>query len=254
MKHYAGIDVSLNSSSVCVVDESGKIIREVKVPSEPVALINCIKSLGVRVERIGLEAGPCRATCESCKSIDVRRWHREGRLRAAQQFLWTWTWDGEPSGTISARTEWDAVVLNYRAGSLLSTRLKQIEQRVPITWTNCHFGGRRPWFVCSVRANDRYCGRHVAVLYLGGEVFACRRCSGLAYASSRAACSFVTCDSHRESGRGSGPARTPVSPFPTSPAACISVRMSAFGPRRRRPKRLRLDAARISQPCDRGST
>ena len=58
MKHYAGIDVSLNSSSVCVVDESGKIVREVKVPSEPVALIHCIKSLGMRVERIGLEAGP----------------------------------------------------------------------------------------------------------------------------------------------------------------------------------------------------
>ncbi len=57
MKHYAGIDVSLNSSSVCVVDESGKIVREVKVASEPVALINWFKSLGVRLERIGLEAG-----------------------------------------------------------------------------------------------------------------------------------------------------------------------------------------------------
>ena len=54
MKHYAGIDVSLNSSSVCVVDESGKIVREVKVASEPVALIHCIKSFGVMVERIGL--------------------------------------------------------------------------------------------------------------------------------------------------------------------------------------------------------
>ena len=41
----------LNSSSVCVVDESGKIVREVKVASEPVALIHCIKSFGVRVER-----------------------------------------------------------------------------------------------------------------------------------------------------------------------------------------------------------
>ncbi len=38
MKHYAGIDVSLNSSTVCVVDESGKIVRETKVASEPVAL------------------------------------------------------------------------------------------------------------------------------------------------------------------------------------------------------------------------
>jgi len=63
MKHYAGIDVSLNSCSVCVVDESGKIVREVKVASEPVALIHCIKSLGVRVERIGLEAARCRNGC-----------------------------------------------------------------------------------------------------------------------------------------------------------------------------------------------
>ena len=58
MKHYAGIDVSLNSSSVCVVDEIGKIVREVKVASEPVALINWFKSLCTRMERIGLEAGP----------------------------------------------------------------------------------------------------------------------------------------------------------------------------------------------------
>ncbi len=58
MKHYAGIDVSLNSSSVCVVDASGKIVREVKVVSEPVALINWFKSLCASIERIGLEAGP----------------------------------------------------------------------------------------------------------------------------------------------------------------------------------------------------
>ena len=44
MKHYAGIDVSLNSSNVCVVDASGKIVREGKVASEPVALINWFKS------------------------------------------------------------------------------------------------------------------------------------------------------------------------------------------------------------------
>ena len=58
MKHYAGIDVSLNSSSVCVVDASGKIVREGKVASEPVALITWLGSLGVNLERIGLEAGP----------------------------------------------------------------------------------------------------------------------------------------------------------------------------------------------------
>ena len=39
MEQYAGIDVSLECSSVCVVDGSGKIIRETKVASEPEALI-----------------------------------------------------------------------------------------------------------------------------------------------------------------------------------------------------------------------
>ena len=90
-----------------------------------------------------------RDTCELYKSIDVRRWRREGRLRAGQQFSWSWTSGGEPSGTINVHTEADAVVLIYRVRSFLAV-WKSSEQRVSITWTNCHFGGRRPWFICSV--------------------------------------------------------------------------------------------------------
>jgi transposase len=58
MEHYAGIDVSLEYSSVCVVDASGKIVREAKVLSEPAALIAWFGSLGLSLMRIGLEAGP----------------------------------------------------------------------------------------------------------------------------------------------------------------------------------------------------
>ena len=42
MEYYAGIDVSLECSSVCVVDGNGKIVREGKAPSEPEALIGCL--------------------------------------------------------------------------------------------------------------------------------------------------------------------------------------------------------------------
>src|ERR1700742_3348987 len=58
MNHYAGIDVSLECSSVCIVDASGKILREARVASEPEALIDWFRSQGLSFERIGLEAGP----------------------------------------------------------------------------------------------------------------------------------------------------------------------------------------------------
>lgn len=58
MKYYAGIDVSLEQASVCVVEGSGKVVREARVASEPEALIGWFGGLGLELERIGLEAGP----------------------------------------------------------------------------------------------------------------------------------------------------------------------------------------------------
>src|SRR3954468_22415806 len=58
MEHYAGIDVSLELSSVCVVDATGRIVREAKGASEPEALLDWFRELGFEVVRIGLEAGP----------------------------------------------------------------------------------------------------------------------------------------------------------------------------------------------------
>jgi hypothetical protein len=36
-----------------------------------------------------------RSTCEGCRSIDVRRWHREGRLHEGQYFSYSWTYAGK---------------------------------------------------------------------------------------------------------------------------------------------------------------
>ena len=58
MDHYAGIDVSLEYSSICVVDATGQIVREDKIASEPEVLIAWFGSLGYALTRIGLEAGP----------------------------------------------------------------------------------------------------------------------------------------------------------------------------------------------------
>lgn len=58
MEYYVGIDVSLELSSVCVVDAGGKIVAEAKIESHPDAIIICLRKLGLSIERVGLEAGP----------------------------------------------------------------------------------------------------------------------------------------------------------------------------------------------------
>ena len=58
MEHFAGLDVSVKETSVCIVDETGKIIREVKVASEPDALLLVLTKPAYHFKRIGLEAGP----------------------------------------------------------------------------------------------------------------------------------------------------------------------------------------------------
>lgn len=58
MDQYAGIDVSLEASHLCVVDGQGKVLKEARVASEPEALIAWFASYGAPIVRIGLEAGP----------------------------------------------------------------------------------------------------------------------------------------------------------------------------------------------------
>ncbi len=70
MDYYAGIDVSLEQSSICVVDASGKIVRETKVASEPAALSRYLAEFELPIVRIGLEAGP------------LSQWLREGLVAA----------------------------------------------------------------------------------------------------------------------------------------------------------------------------
>ena len=58
MDHFAGLDVSVKETSICIVDDTGGIVREVKVASEPDALLAVLKSQSYHFKRIGLEAGP----------------------------------------------------------------------------------------------------------------------------------------------------------------------------------------------------
>ena len=61
MVYFAGLDVSLEETAICIVDDVGKIVREARVASEPEALIAFFGSCGMKMERVGLEACPLTA-------------------------------------------------------------------------------------------------------------------------------------------------------------------------------------------------
>src|SRR5258707_10560328 len=58
MGYFAGLDVSVKETSVCIVDDAGKIVREARVASEPEALLQVLTNTSYRFKRVGLEAGP----------------------------------------------------------------------------------------------------------------------------------------------------------------------------------------------------
>ncbi|MFO7854448.1 MAG: transposase, partial [Paracoccaceae bacterium] len=57
MQFFAGLDVSLDETHVCVIDEGGRIIKETRAPSEPKAPAKAIRRQGRRIEHVGLEGG-----------------------------------------------------------------------------------------------------------------------------------------------------------------------------------------------------
>lgn len=120
-----------------------------------------------------------KSTTDDYRTLDVRRWAREGMLRPGYWGGWRWMRDGETVASIQMRAEPDRVILMYRHRSG-GREWKDEEYPVDIVRTPCHLGGLRAWFICPAVG----CGCRVAILY-GGSIFACRHCYQLAYASSR---------------------------------------------------------------------
>lgn len=118
-------------------------------------------------------------TTEDYRSIDVRRWARDGLLKPHHHFNWRWSRHGEVVASIKVEVTPESVVLDYkhqRGGDDWTPK----RYPVLLSETSCQMGGARQWFLCPARG----CGRRAALLY-GGAIFACRHCFQLAYPSQR---------------------------------------------------------------------
>lgn len=112
------------------------------------------------------ETAPKIDRCEQLSVKALRPLFDGGRVRVDV------TW---PSGiAIRIRTDPGYMTLAYKVVAE-GWRSWPVKDRVYITWTSLHFGGRRPWFYCPG------CQRRVGVLYLRVGYFRCRNCHRLRY-------------------------------------------------------------------------
>lgn len=124
-----------------------------------------------------------KTTTDDCRSLDVRRFHREGLLKSGTVFSWRWSRHGREVASIGALVYEDKLVLSYRSKS--GSEWEDVKEPVPLKWTPCNFGGEQPWFLCPGVVNGVRCGRRVAILYGPGRYFLCRHCYDLTYQSRR---------------------------------------------------------------------
>jgi hypothetical protein len=119
---------------------------------------------------------------EHCRSLDINKLRRDGALNPGYIGGREWKRDGEVVASIGLRASSTALHLNYRMTSLPDDQA-EVSYAVPLTWVPCTKGGSRPYFICPMSRNGRYCGRRVGKLYMRGRWFACRHCHQLAYQS-----------------------------------------------------------------------
>ncbi len=118
-----------------------------------------------------------RPTISQRFALDARSLHRRGMLREGGWFSMAFADANGSAIAIDAFYTRGGVRLapNYHwRDNRLDLRLDDLL----VEWTDCYFGGSRPWFMCP----HSRCGRRVAILYWDSG-FACRRCLGLAYES-----------------------------------------------------------------------
>ena len=126
-----------------------------------------------------------KTTTGECHAVDVRYLHREGLLEPGHWFSLRWSRADRETGSIGGVVEGverpERVRLLYRHRIGPGDEWEDVQEPVSLDWTDCNFGGERPWFICP----EAGCGRRVAVLYGPGRYFLCRHCYDLVYESQR---------------------------------------------------------------------
>ena len=156
-------------------------------------------------------------TVERCRCLDVRAWQRGHLLHAGLGFTTSWSNpQGEVVASISVHVQPGRVLFSYHV-QCGGGAWQPIEEPVALTWTPCHYGGQRPWFMCPGMGQEWQCGRRVALLYGTGRYFVCRHCADLSYESQREARPMRLLSKAQKIRRRLGGSASLMDPFPAKP-------------------------------------
>lgn len=133
-------------------------------------------------------------TTDNCRNISIFELKRDKLLQPDQIRSGRWVWRNAYSGEEQASVGYElntnrpsAYLRLQYTNTSWSGEKTELDYRVRMQTTACHFGGYRWWFICPLTVNGRYCGRRVGKLYLapGSRYFGCRHCQDLTYRSSQ---------------------------------------------------------------------
>lgn len=129
-------------------------------------------------------------TVEECRHLNADRIKEFTEYSSARGTI-RWGDEDDPDATISISAEGDAghgdtprparLRLKYTVTNTRTDETREHDYPIPVEYTECNFGGYRPWFRCP-KCRDR---RGKLYLPPGREVFRCRECYDLGYRSSR---------------------------------------------------------------------
>ena len=128
----------------------------------------------------GQRWGCSKDTVEDYSRIDVLWMKREGCLRVGNSGSIKWSRNGNVTSSISYKAEHNTVRLIYKSRPY-GGEWQDVDFKIPISWSDCRFGGSRPYFICQGLG----CGKRVQHLYAGNPYFICRHCMRLVYQSQR---------------------------------------------------------------------
>jgi hypothetical protein len=106
-----------------------------------------------------------------CRKLDVLELNRAGALKP--RAIGSMNWSDDIDGHVSFSCETDSIHLSYH-GHFFTNEITQHQHSIPLVWSDCRYGSKRPYFLCK-------CDNMVEHLYSHGGAFLCRWCLNLAY-------------------------------------------------------------------------